>query len=962
MACPGLAGIVVPTERFAAEQAVPKRQGGDMALIERDREVGRIEELLAEVGHGHGSTVLVEGPPGIGKTALLAAASTSAAVRQVRPLAATGGELEQDLPFAIVRQLFEVPVRTAGDADLLSGAAGLAAPVFGLHGYGVPADGGASMGSIVHGLYWVCSNLAERGPLLLALDDVHWADEASLRFVSYLARRIADLPVLLLLSGRPQPPGSGLARALSGVTPEVMTVQPLTEHAVGILVRETVSADADDTFCHACATASGGNPFLLGEALTSLSADQVRPIAAEATRVESLHPHTIAAAVLTRVARLGPDAIRLARSLAVLGPATDLRRVAALAGLEPARAAEVGEALAREDILTARRPIEFRHPLVRTAIYADSSDLVRAADHKRAALLLDADGVAAEQLVPHLLAAEPESDPRVVGWLRAAAGGALTQGAPEVAAACLRRALTEPPLADERQPILTDLGRAEAMANRPSEAAEAFQAAGDLTDNPETRAHLAMELGAVMVHTGRAADAIASFGRARQAIGEANFLRAPHAALAMAGFIAMEPPTTWINRLQRTIEELPGDTDADRLILATLAFGTAAAGDRPASATAQLATRAADGPLPARDRWILVNFASAALAIADRLPAALELLDRGITTAQQLGDAAEFRYLCVLRSHTALYAGRLLDAEADGRAALALHEADSTQEIPLAAAVLIDALVERGAITEAQTVLTERGLEKDRSINMLIDHFVLLARGRLRLRQRRPREALADLRNCGATLTGAGYTNPAFAPWRAEAVLAHLALGEPEAARELASENLTLARRYQAPQTIGNALRVLGLAHTGPQSVALLSESVAVLADSSAELDRAHSLIDHGAALRRSGQRTQALNPLRQGLDLAARCAAEPLTARATDELVAAGARPRRTALTGPSALTASELRVARLAAEGATNREIAQTLFVSRRTVEIHLTNTYRKLEIDSRAELNALLATTNP
>jgi predicted ATPase len=172
-----------------------------VALIERDRELSRIDELLVEAAGGRGRVVLVEGQAGIGKTALLAAVRARADERRVRPLSAVGGELEQDLPFAVVRQLFEPSLRVGGAVldDLLAGAAGLAAPVFGLDGRQVAAGDSAVLSGVVHGLYWVCSNLAESTPLLLAIDDVHWADEASLRFLSHLSRRVTDLPVLLVL-------------------------------------------------------------------------------------------------------------------------------------------------------------------------------------------------------------------------------------------------------------------------------------------------------------------------------------------------------------------------------------------------------------------------------------------------------------------------------------------------------------------------------------------------------------------------------------------------------------------------------------------------------------------------------------------------------------------------------------------------------------------------------------------
>ncbi|GAA4633497.1 AAA family ATPase [Actinoallomurus vinaceus] len=925
-----------------------------MPLYERDQELARVGDVLTAARAGRGAVLLVEGVPGIGKTALLRAAVAAAGDRGVRALTAVGGELEQELPFAIVRQLFE-PVLRSADPEPFSGAAALAAPVFG-------AGGGSesATGSVVHGLYWLCSNLAERGPLMLTVDDAHWADEASLRFISHLARRIADLPVLLLLCGRPRMPGSGLTRALSGTHPEVLVLSPLSDRAVAGLVRERMSGAADDVFCQACSRATGGNPFLLAEALTSLRADRVRPVAAEAGRVEDLRPETVSRAVLSRLARVGPEAVRLARALAVLGPVTDLHRAARLAGVQRPRAAEIADALAQESIITGTRPVEFVHPLVRTAVYADGSDMRRAADHKRAALILAADDAPPETLVPHLLAAEPESDPFVVGALRTAAAGALARGAPETAAACLTRALAEPPAPAERPRLHADLGYALGMAHRPEEAAEALRAAFDLTEDPLARGRLALDLGTIMVLAGRVDEARETFERARRAIGDTGSelsLRL-HAAFALAAFASREPPGTWMGRLDRLAAGLSGATDAERLILGCLAFGASVTGDRPAAEVADLASRAASGPLPARHGWVLANFTNAALGIAGRHSESLAVLDRAIENARRRGDVAEFRYLLVLRSHTGLYSGSLLDAEADGRAALALHEEDQAREIPLAAAVLVDALAERGAVTEAQAVLAERGLEDEDQVRLLIGHFVHLARGRLRLRQNRFREAARDLRACGDALSGAGYTNPNFAEWRSNAALAHLALGERAAAMDLAAEDLELARRFGAPRAIAIALRATGLIEAGARGLALLEEAVAVAELSSADLVRARALVDYGSALRRAGRRADAQPPLRRGLDLAARIGARPLATQATEELTATGARPRRELLTGPLSLTAAELRVARLAAEEATNREIAQMLFVSRRTVEIHLTSTYRKLGIDSRRGLKAALA----
>lgn len=926
-----------------------------MTLMEREGELRRIEELLARARAGDGATLLIEGTAGIGKTALVAAARSQAALLGMASLTARGGELERDLAFAIVRQLFEPRLRdepAGAREELLCGAAELAAPVFGA----APADRDAgSVGAVVHGLYWLCSNLADRSPLLLVIDDAHWCDEASLRFVSHLARRVAELPVLFVLAARPTLPGrtDPVGRALTGMRPEMVRLGPLSEQAVGALVRQALSADAEDEFCRACARATAGNPFLLSEALIGLRADGVQPVAAQAHRIDALRPETLTRAVLTRFARLGPDAVRLARCVAVLGPAAELRRIAALAGLGLGQTAELVDALVHDGLITAGPLIEFAHPLVRGAVYGDTAESLRAVAHKEAARMLAADAAPSEQLVPHLLAAAPGGDPWVVGALGVAAADALTRGAPELAAACLERALAEPPEPGLRAQLLTRLGGALGMINRTTEAADALRAALDLTSDPDRHLEITMDLGRLMVMTGQGHQALELFeGARRSSAARADGVpRRILVSVAWGRLTAMEPPTHWMRQLDAVAPQLDGNNDDDRMAFALLAFGGAVTGDRPGAEVARLATAAGAAPLPP-EPWILVNLVSAALAIADRLPSALDLLDRGLETARRLGDITAFAYLSVLRSHTALYAGRLLEAEADAWAALRLAEGES-QDAPLAAAVLVDALVDRGDPAGAQRILTEQGIDGDQPLSMLIAHFVHTARGRLRLLQNRPRDALADLLPCGAGLVAAGCVNPGFAAWRCPAALAHLALGETSAARKLVDEELALAREFGAPRAISAALRTAARIEGGQAGIKLLREAVTLVDGSPAGLEHAQVLVDYGSAVRRTGRRADAQEPLRRGLDLATRCGARALAQRANDELVAAGARPRRAALSGPAALTASELRVARMAAADRTNREIAQALFVARRTVEIHLTSTYRKLGITSRQEL---------
>ena len=273
----------------------------------------------------------------------------------------------------------------------------------------------------------------------------------------------------------------------------------------------------------------------------------------------------------------------------------------------------------------------------------------------------------------------------------------------------------------------------------------------------------------------------------------------------------------------------------------------------------------------------------------------------------------------------------------------------------LNATLLVETLVEQGEIAAAEAALAP--IDSETESGSLLAAVLHFARGRLRVAQGRTAEGLDDFLAAGALLTRASVTSPGFLPWRSEAALAQLALGDHESAEELAEEELRLARAFAAPRALGVAKRAAGLVAGGDRGITLLREAVDEFERGEARLERARALTDLGAMLRRRNRRAEARELLREAIDGAHRCGAKALLAQAETELRATGARPRRVLLTGIDSLTASERRIAELAGEGFTNREIAQTLFVTTRTVEGHLTSVFRKLELDSRTELASAL-----
>jgi DNA-binding CsgD family transcriptional regulator len=300
--------------------------------------------------------------------------------------------------------------------------------------------------------------------------------------------------------------------------------------------------------------------------------------------------------------------------------------------------------------------------------------------------------------------------------------------------------------------------------------------------------------------------------------------------------------------------------------------------------------------------------------------------------------------------------GRVAAVEADMRELIAwmgeleVPFPDARVALPWAIVPLADALVERGAAEEAQGFFAQTGLESGWP-EVFGFTFLLESLGRLRLHQGRVQEAVRLLRECSRRQRAWGIRNPGFLPWRSSLALALARTNRRTEALDLCDEEVHLAREFGVPREEGMGLRALAEVTGGAEAIPLLEHAVTVLAPSPARLEHVRALTDLGIA-------TQGREPLREALDIAARLGATAAAERAQAALIATGAKPRRRVLTGPEALTAAQLRVARLAADGRSNREIAESLFLTEKTVEGHLGQAYRKLNISSRAQLSGVLS----
>jgi DNA-binding CsgD family transcriptional regulator len=930
--------------------------GSQAALLERDDERRLLGWAVEQARTGSGAVLLVEGEAGVGKTRLLQVAGELAARRDMRVLRARGSELDRAFAFGLVRALLE---RTTAELpDLLEGMPDQVAAIFGTGTSDRYAE--PDVFSRLHGLYWLVAELAGRQPVALVADDLHWADTASLRWLVFMAERIAELPAVMVCAARPDEPGAdhALLDALAASGGHVVRPAPLSPEATGTLVRARIP-DAVDDFATACHSATGGNPFLLGELVSELAAEHLGGSVADAGRVLEFGSERVGRAIRRRLRALDEDATDVARAVAVLGPPVSLDDVLGLTGLHRQAVSAAIEALVAINVLAADRELDFVHPMVRRAIYTQIPSLQRQELHARAAALMIERSAESERVARHLLPLPGVGDAGRLGILRAAARDADARGAADAAIAYLQRAIAEPPPEEAVAGVLHELGLEEAAARRREEFDAHLRRAMSLTRDPAERTRIALDLGRALASCGEFRGSVEVFHQALTggtAIDDADAAALEAEMLAMAFHEFTCTPLAapfW----QRRFTELDGGEDVAPAILAPLVVAIAASRP-PASDAVALAERVlASGELDAPNS-VLVGAVGNGLIYAGALSRAGQVYGESIAAATRRGNRLAVAWQSTMVSKARLRLGDIRGAEADARLALDLFEVGSGEPgIAWCVAHLLDALLARGGLEDAAELVDRFGPAAGAAptlpvalLRTSLAHFHL-ARGV-------PTAALREATAAGE-LVSATIANPYCCDWRATQALALSALGRDDEAVAIADGELADARRFGVAGAVGASLRTLGLVTRGEEGLELLHDAVTTLERTDGRLDHARALLELGVALRHRGIRTQAREALRAALDETARIGASGLADRAHQELIAAGARPRRgrRLLSGRESLTAGEDRVALLAAQGLTNREIAQRQFVTVKAVQWHLRNIYRKLDVSSREDLASAL-----
>lgn len=937
-------------------------EAGPAGLIEREAALDSGQAALDSALHGRGELVAFTGPAGIGRSAILMALAERAAASDVVPLTARCNDVGRDLAFGAALQLFEQKIADLSERsdEVFAGRAALAAPL--LTGEGL-RDPGALLReapqaspALTHALYRVAANLAAADPIVLLVDDLQWIDAESLRFLEYLAPRLGETAISILFTtrdGRWDGPGRAL-RLTGRQNSRVERLAPLSKEAVRKLV--TVHLGSCSPQCgEASHWLTGGNPLLVRELIEAARASGLRLDGASAAEICAGAPDRVRHRLLGPLGELSDAERAVARAAAVLGSSVDRGRVAQMTGLDDQALSGAATSLEAAGLLDPDRPFDFVHPLLRAATYSQVPREERANLHARAATVLrTCPGNQTNAVASHLLRTRPHGQAWVVDELLRAARAARANGELDRAILCLGRALGEPPGADVEAEVLLELARAEIDRGDLDAAVSALRQASDLVPRG-ARPAIAIELGRALRLAGDPTAALAqldrAFSRPTAAGGGSDALEAAWLAAAL-----LEPAV--MPAASRRISGMNGVETRDApALLATVAAHLAV--DRgPRKRVVGLATSALAEHRPAPDADTL-GPALAALCWTGEFERAGAIAERLAAQRAITGSRRALGAIRLAQAHAEHLAGDLEAAEAHARSAVALVGGSICSDYPDSPeARLAEVLLDRGDRAGAEAAL-DGVTGAPYPEGAFVRAQVLAARARVDAAARRYPEAFADATAAGRLLVATGVENPAVCAWRSLAALAAAALDERDRAAQFAHAELELARAFGADSALGLALATHGALASGHDAVELMTEAVTVLARAGARVEHARALCGLGAALRHHGSLGRARETLKEALDAASSLGAEGIAEQVRFELNAAGSRPRCDAATGAASLTPAEQRVTELAADGLSNRQIAQELYVTKKTVEWHLSNAFRKLDVASRDDLAAALAT---
>ncbi|MEV0171558.1 AAA family ATPase [Streptomyces sp. NPDC050803] len=881
------------------------------SLWERDEEVAavaRAVDTLCADRSSSGSVLVFRGEAGLGKTALLAQTRRIAEARNCTVWSARGGETLRSVPFNVVRQLLQpalVSLLAEEAREYLGDWYDIAGPALGIADPGerIPDPQG-----VCDGLVAAVRRLARRDwPLVLLIDDAHWADQETLRWLAAFTERLDDLSVLVVVARRPNDVGGESARHLDAVAAAanrpVANLSALTPDATAGLTRATLGAHADAAFCREVWAVTAGNPYETVELLAKVQDSEMEPVESSAAELRALNRSARGGGLVARLEGLGIEATRFAWAAAILGTGISVDQVARLATMSREEAVRCAALLRTARILTEPDPaagpaqdgdLEFVHPLIATAVYNSIPPALCTAMHGIAARVVTDSGRGAAAASRHLLEVHPDDDAELVDQLRDAAREHLAVGAPDAARRCLERALREPPRPEVHPHVLYELGCA-ALLTSPATTIGHLRTALAMPglDGAE-RVDAVYRLSQALLHNDQLEEAVRTVEAeaTRHESGPAR-LRLQAVQYMWEGIHAGEATSPGRSeRLAELAATCTGRDNSERALIILRGFDAMTHGEN-AEEVVELCDRAlVNGRLAPGLGWtdtewgveILMMLASS-YTYTDRLDRAESMFTEALRTYESAGWSGGHLALAhAFLGFAHRRRGRLREAETSLRESLRLAERVG-RRLPLywsASCNLVDTLLARGHVEEAWEVAEQYGFAPPYPSTIVLPD-PRSVRGRLLLAVGRTKDGINELEEAGKAASVRGHHNPVLVPWALDLARA-LAAEDPARAAQLAADVRRNAERFGSDTAIGEALRCEAALATGQRAVRLAAQAVTFLEASPCQYEHAAARIEYGIAARSTTE-------LQRGLTLAQSCGADGLVAKA-EEMLASGTGP----------------------------------------------------------------------
>ncbi|WP_410635044.1 AAA family ATPase [Amycolatopsis sp. cmx-4-83] len=924
-------------------------------LLERDTERAAIATALNAAAGGDGSLLLISGPAGSGKSALLRDTMAAALGAGARVLRADATRLEEDFAFGIAQQLCRPVLVAAGEAERDRWFQGASEQILRAlteerlitdgHEHYLPTE------AVLYGLHTVVHAMSHDDLVVVIVDDLQWADQGSLRLLGYLAKRLSGSRILLALAlaDECEAPKYPLVHELVTAAARIVVPAPLSRSGVASMAEVAFGERAEEPFTAMLHEVSGGNPADVATVLTGLVAEGLRPVAAQTAAAETEAVRLLDHRVLMSLGSQPPAVLALARAVAVLGDLAEPGLAADLVGLDDVEYSSAVQHLERLGLVDREDGrIGFVTTSVRDGIESAIPVELREDLYRRAARLLYEHGRPAERVAETLMKVGIAEDPWEVRILSSAAGSVLERGAGELAARYLRRALLNTaPDSEERGRLLVELAAAERGFDLVAAARHLSQALSLLPPGPQ-QAEAALWIPPAY------AAAAPNLGAAVRAAVEPVLRAGEPVELALRAeartwYPGIGQPGRGEAALARLAElEHTGrlDAPAGRELAVVLLHTAVLSGSVPVDDVETVLKRlVSEEPLDPRHAYTSLPLLVSTSLLADNAA----VLEPALTAAAQAAqehwpDTAPL--IAAELAEVKLAQGELAKAR---RIALGVLEGTDHEAWP-------DALA-RSVTTLAQIALETQDPELgERLLGTPMDgtdHRVFaarrLTRGMIDLVRGDPATALGRFLDCGRRLEREGWVNTPQYPWRIWAALVQQRLGDLAAAQAHAAEEDQFAQHWGTPLSVGRSLRLQGMLTGGADGIALLQEAAGILRESENVVERARTAVVLGARLLDAGL-PEAEDLLAEGRELVKAIGASWLDGSGETELNGPVLRFSGDSLGN---LTKTEAAVARLVVQGWTNQRIADSLGVTRRAVEKNLTGTYRKLEVSGRAEL---------